>query len=198
MSQLSDNFQKAVQMQRERDQAKYNASSNLQPGQYTPTDIRGQNPYGALSPEYNSLVETAQRNADQYGAQLPGMQQRQYDIAADEGRLNLAKSLTGADRSANAHGMLYGQKHAGMRAQAESGMASNLAAQRRGINADTRQTSEDLESAALQAGLKRRSDLQALNNQNYENQAAQAAGKNAKTAQNYKAVTSLATAAALL
>jgi hypothetical protein len=115
-----------------------------------------------ISPDYSSIVKRQQDISDKYQQQLPSTQEQKYGIAADEGRLNLAQSLAGADRSANSRGLLYGGVRQGLRSTAESNAASSLMNQRNEINQDTQSTGKDITNTAIEAGLKKKADIQSV------------------------------------
>lgn len=116
-----------------------------------------------IDPRYKDLVNASTRQADSYSANLPSMQAQQANLATDNARVGLAKSLAGADRTANARGMLYGGVRQGLRANAESTAAGNLSDQIRQGNVASNQTGEDLNNAGIQAGENYMRDL----NQSY-------------------------------
>ncbi len=125
------------------------------------------NPYLSDNPmtNYQNLVKEANRSALDYQKNLPSYQDQQYGIANEQARAQLASSMLGADRASNQRGMFYGGQRAGMRSQAESNVAGNLAQQLRGINVGTQQQSQDIGNSAIESAMNLRDTQQQINTQ---------------------------------
>ena len=115
-----------------------------------------------LDPRYTNLVGNVTKSALDYRKNMPNILGQKTNQALDNSRLSLAQRYTDADRAANARGMFYGGKRAGMRSQAENVEARDLASQIRGFNVDVENTAQGLEDTGIEAAYGMRSDQQAL------------------------------------
>lgn len=122
---------------------------------------------GTLNPTYTNLVGNVAKTAKSYRAGLPGLQADKANAAVDTGRMQLARSYADADRGANARGMFFGGKRAGMRADAESQTAGDVASKIRQINLDTEDTASGLENTGIEAAYQMKNDQQYLYDQAY-------------------------------
>jgi hypothetical protein len=124
-------------------------------------------PAETLNPTYTSLVGNVAKTAKSYRAGLPGLQADKANAAVDTGRMQLARSYADADRGANARGMFWGGKRAGMRSDAESQVAGDVASKIRQINLDTEDTASGLENTGIEAAYQMKNDQQSLYDQAY-------------------------------
>lgn len=115
-----------------------------------------------LDPNYTGLVNNVAKTARDYRKNLPGMLDQQKNIAQDSARMDLAREYNNADRSANARGLFYGGKRAGMRGQAESAVAGDLASNLRNINISGENTASGLENTAIEAAYGMKNDQQQI------------------------------------
>lgn len=122
------------------------------------------------SPEnkYQNLVAETSKSALNYEKNLPSLQDQNQNMLQDQSRMDLARAYTGADRQANQRGMFYGGKRAGLRGQAESGVANNLAQGIRSDNQGLIDTSQRMGDVGLESGMASRNTQQQLNNQAYD------------------------------
>lgn len=123
-----------------------------------------------ISPEksYNQLVNQTSKAALDYQKNIPSYQAQNQSILQDQARQDLVKAYVGADQSANQRGMFYGGKRAGLRADAETGIANNLAGNIRTSNQDILNDGQTMGNVALEGGMNLRNTQQGLNNQAYD------------------------------
>lgn len=120
-----------------------------------------------LDPRYTNLVGNVTKTAKDYRTNMPSIIGQKTNALMDTSRLNLAKNYVDADRAANARGLFYGGKRAGMRSQAEGAEAQDLATKIRGVNVDVENTAQGLEDTGIEAAYGMQNDQQALYDQAY-------------------------------
>lgn len=105
-------------------------------------------------------------NAQQYRQNLGATQNKQFEQSTDPARTQLARRMSDIDSSANSRGLLYSGLKQGAQADANAGYASGLAQNRTQINADTNNRADQMDQAAISAGL----DQQQLQQSIYDDQ----------------------------
>lgn len=116
---------------------------------------------------YQDIVKRASSAAEDYQKNLPSLQAQNTGLLQNQARHELAKQYVNADRSANARGMFYGGKRAGLRGQAESSVAGNLADSIRAGNLGLINQGQAMGDTAIEGGIGLRDSIQELNNQAY-------------------------------
>jgi len=130
------------------------------------------NPYYKYEPtpqeQAAKLAKEASKSALDYQKNLPNLQEQNQNTLQDQARGDLARAYVNADQGANRRGMLYGGQRAGMRGQAETGVANDLANNIHAGNQRLINTSRDIGNLAMQSGINSRNTQQDLNNQAYD------------------------------
>jgi hypothetical protein len=101
----------------------------------------------------NQLRGQLTKQAQDYRAALPGLQNQMMDSASDDARRGLSSQMTGIKKAANQRGLLYSGLRAGSEAQAAGEASSGLAQERARINEQTQGQADAYDRMAAQGNL---------------------------------------------